>query len=283
MTQDASPTPSPRSEAPAYADVVDLDRYPIHNLASAGGQQLIADCRAQLAADGACTLPRFIRPEAVAEMVRLALELEHRAWSSNQDHTVYFTTPDPSHGANHPLARTVRSAKHGIAYDLIPGDAPVRRLYESDDLTHFIAAVLDKPVLYRSADPLDAMQMTVFREGDELGWHFDNSEFSTTVMYQPAESGGDFLYAPGLRSSDDENYEGVQRVLDGYDQEHLRVLPSEPGTLAFFRGQHAMHWVTPVEGTRPRINTVLTYGERPDMRLSDLTSTIFYGRTSSPA
>lgn len=267
---------------PAYADVVDLDRYPIHDLDGPAGRELVSRCREQLTAEGACTLPGFIRPEAVAEMVALALALRDKAWKSDQTHNVYFTEPETGREPDHPLAHLVRSSKNGIAYDHIPEDAPVRRLYESDDLTDFIAAVLEKPVLYRSADPLDAMQMTIFDTTDELGWHFDNSEFSVTIMYQPSETGGEFVYVPGLRSETDENYEGVRRVLRGEAQDELKVLPGEPGTLAFFRGHHALHWVTPIEGDTPRINTVLTYGERPDMRLSDLTSQLFYGRTSSP-
>ena len=35
-----------------------------------------------------------------------------------------------------------------------------------------------------------------------------------------------------------------------------------------------------IEGDTPRVNTVLTYGEVPDMKLNDLTSLLFYGRTS---
>jgi hypothetical protein len=57
-------------------------------------------------------------------------------------------------------------------------------------------------------------------------------------------------------------------------------LPGRPGTLAVFRGQHALHRVTPVAGPRPRINSVLTYGERPGMKLSELTQQLFYGRTA---
>jgi hypothetical protein len=57
-------------------------------------------------------------------------------------------------------------------------------------------------------------------------------------------------------------------------------LPSSPGTLAVFRGQHALHRVTPVSGTRPRINSVLTYGEHPGMKLNELTQKLFYGRTA---
>jgi alkylated DNA repair dioxygenase AlkB len=265
---------------PGYAGIVDLDAYPIHDLDSERGAQFVARCQAQLAEEGVCYLPGFIRPEAVAEMVRLAGELDEKAWKSDQTHTVYFEPVADDVPAEHPRARTVRSAKNGIAYDYIPPDAPLRRLYESDDLTRFIAAVLGKDVLHRSADPLDALQITTFRTGDELGWHFDRSEFSVTVMYQQAESGGEFVYVPGLRSDDDPNYPGVQAVLDG-DRGNLKVLPSAPGTLAFFHGHNALHWVTPIEGDTPRINSVLTYGEVPDMRLNDLTSQLFYGRTSS--
>ena len=155
----------------------------------------------------------------------------------------------------------------------------MRRLYESDALTRFIAAVLEKDVLYRSADPLDALQITRFHPGEELGWHFDNSEFSITVMYQQAEQGGNFEYVPALRSEHDDNYAAVQSVLQG-DASAVKVQPSAPGTLAFFRGSRALHRVTPVSGSKPRINSVLTYGERPDMKLNDLTSELFYGRTS---
>jgi hypothetical protein len=147
-------------------------------------------------------------------------------------------------------------------------------------MTAFMAAALGKDRLYRSADPLDALQITAFEPGDELGWHFDRSEFSVTVMYAPADSGGEFVYVPGLRSDQAPNYDEVAAVLAG-DQTRVRPMPSGPGTLAFFHGHNALHRVTPVTGHRARINSVLTYGEGPDMRLNDLTSKLFYGRTSS--
>lgn len=265
---------------PSYADVVDLDRYPIHDLDSERGQAFVTECRKELTERGACNLPGFITPDAVTEMVRLANELKAEAWTSSRPHNVYFTELDKTVPPEHPLAHKVRSVKHGIAYDLIPTDAPINRLYTSDDLTRFIAAVLEKPVLFRSADPLDALQVTHMGEGDELGWHFDRSEFSITVMYQPSEEGGEFYYHPGLRSDDDPNYDGITAVLQG-DETGQMLLPGAPGTLAFFHGHNALHHVTPVAGSTPRINTVLTYGEQPDMKLNDITSKLFYGRTSA--
>ena len=55
---------------------MDLDRYPIHDLKSAAGQALLADCRAQLAATGGANLPGFMPPEIAAALTAEALTLE---------------------------------------------------------------------------------------------------------------------------------------------------------------------------------------------------------------
>jgi hypothetical protein len=267
------------TQAPRYDDVVDLGRYPIDAPASPGYRALVQACRDQLRDTGAAQLPGFLTQAAVSEMLGLAGRLAGAAWASNQTHTAYFQPPDASAGPDHPRAVLLRSAKKAVAYDQIPAEAPIGRLYESDDLTRFIAAVLDKPVLYRSADPLDALEIAIFGAGDELGWHFDNSEFSVTVMYQQAEDGGHFDYRPWLRTGHEENYADVQEILRGSSDGVIR-LPAGPGTLAVFRGQHALHRVTPVSGPRPRINSVLTYGEHPGMKLNELTQRLFYGRTA---
>ena len=263
--------------APGYRDAVDLDRYPVNAPASPACRALVRACRDQLRSRGVAQLAGFLTPAAVSRMLALASQLTAAAWASDQAHTVYFEPADDSQGPDHPRALRQHSAKKAIGYDQIPAGAPIRRLYESDDLTAFIAAVLGKPVLYRSADPLDALEIAVFGDGDELGWHFDNSEFSVTVMYQQAAAGGHLDYYPRLRGEHDENYPGVQKILHGSPDGVLR-LPSSPGTLAVFRGQHALHRVTPVSGPRPRINSVLTYGERPGMKLAELTQKLFYGR-----
>jgi hypothetical protein len=266
-------------QATAYVDVVDLGRYPINDLSSTQGRNLIRACRQELARTGICQLAGFLTPAAIAAMTAQASRFAATAWTTDRTHTVYFEPPDHSAGADHPRALQQRSAKKALAYDQIPGTSPIRRLYESDDLTDFIAAILDRPVLYRSADPLDALEIALFEDGDELGWHFDRSDFSVTVMYQQAEAGGQFDYYPGLRTAHDENYPAVGKILHGGRDGVIR-LPASPGTLAVFRGQHALHRVTPVHGPRPRINSVLTYGERPGMKLNELTQKLFYGRTA---
>jgi hypothetical protein len=39
-------------------------------------------------------------------------------------------------------------------------------------------------------------------EGQELGWHFDNSEFAITLLLQAPQSGGQFEYVRDLRDAE---------------------------------------------------------------------------------
>ena len=54
----------------------------------------------------------------------------------------------------------------------------------------------------------------------------------------------------------------MREALDD-DGAGARILENAPGTLAFFRGRHSLHRVTPVVGSTPRLNSVLTYGADP--------------------
>jgi hypothetical protein len=263
-------------------DLVDLDRYPVHELDGAAGRALVKDCRAELERVGAVKLEGFVRAVAIADLTATATRLAPLGFANDDTHTVYFEDADESLPADDPRRRLVRSAQKAVAMDLLPEDFGVRRLYAWDGLTRFVAAALGKEQLYRSDDPLDGCNVTVYEEGDELGWHFDRSEFSVTLMIQPAERGGIFEYVPNTRTQDDQRYYTVASILAG-DRRDVLELASEPGTLAFFRGRYSLHRVTPVEGPRPRLNSVLTFASQPGHRLNPLTAKLFYGRDPSAA
>jgi hypothetical protein len=260
------------------ADIVDLDRYPIHRLGAAPAARLVAACGASLANTGVCELDGFLLPDAIQRTLDLTQALADRAWASNQGHNVYFEPIPDSAGPEDPLALVQYSAKRAIAYDLLPTDLPLRVLYESSEMTAFVAAALGRDEVFRSADPLDALEIAIFMPGDRLGWHFDNSEFSVTIMLQDADDGGQFDYVRDLRTDDDPNHKGVSRFLRGVAPVVPIRLDPAPGTLSLFHGRLALHRVTPLAGARSRINAVLTYGEDPGMQLTELTRRLFYGR-----
>jgi hypothetical protein len=261
------------------ADLVDLERYPIEDPTSPEGRKLVEFCRSELQTAGACRLHGFLRPEATETMAGEAAELAPLSYPNDDTHNVYFEDVDESLPEDDPRRMMEHTAQKAVAWDHIPQGASLRRFYEWDVLTDFIAAALGKEKLYRSADPLGACNITVFDEGDELGWHFDRSEFSVTLMLQKAEEGGTFEYVPNIRTPNDENYPAIRKLLLGSTQ-NVIPLPSEPGTLAFFHGRYAIHRVTPIKGSRRRMNAVLTYGEEPSMKLNEYTQQLFYGRTA---
>lgn len=263
------------------AGVVDLERYPIDDLDRGAGPILIEQCRRDLAGHGACSLPGFVLPDAVDRTVEVGDRLAHLAWHADQTHTAYFIEPDLEVDEKHPRRRSIRSSQWAIAYDLLPHDLPIRVMYESEPMLQFVAAVLGVERLYRSVDPLDALEISLFHEGDELGWHFDNSEFSVTLMLRPPNTGGEFEFHPAIRNDAHENFDTVRTAIDGSGPAST-VLQTAPGTLGIFKGRHALHRVTPVESGQARMNMVLTYGTEPDMHLSELTQKLFYGRRVEP-
>jgi hypothetical protein len=261
------------------ADLVDLDRYPIHELDGAAAQALVAECREGLSTEGAVRLDAFVREDAVDRMAEEARDVAAQGYPNDAAHNCYFDDEiDESLPEDHPRRIMVRSAQKAVAMDLLPEDFGPRRIYTSDEVLAFVMAALEKDVLYPSADPLDGVNMTVYEEGDELGWHFDQSEFSVTLMIQRSQAGGDFEYAPMVRTPDDERYDAVRAVLLG--ETPPKLLASEPGTLAFFRGRYSLHRVPPVVGSTPRMNSVLTYSVEPGHMLSPMAQRMYYGRTA---
>jgi hypothetical protein len=163
-----------------------------------------------------------------------------------------------------------------LANDAIPKTASIQRLYEWDTLTEFIRRVVGLEALYRVADPFLALNLTYLKAGDLQPWHYDHNEFTVTLLLQEAESGGAFEYVPRLRTAEDENFAAVKRLFAGA-RDQVRILPRQPGTLTIFKGRHAMHRVTEVQGNRPRISALLSYDSLPDRLADDETNAFIYG------
>jgi hypothetical protein len=256
--------------------IVDLDRYPLDRLGRPEGDALVDRCREMLDRTGACQLDGFVRPDAVAQLVTEADDLRSSSHRTDDTHNVYFEEIDDALPDDDVLRRLQRSAKFTAGYDRIPEGSPLRRVYETDEMTTFVGRALGIDELYRDADAAGALSYAIFERGDELGWHFDRSEFAVTLMLQPSPAGGAYEYVKDLRTVSDENHAGVSQVLDG-DRSGVVSLQNRPGTLSLFRGRYSMHRVTPNESDTPRINAVLAYARTRDHQLNAVTRELFYG------
>ncbi|MDH3742779.1 MAG: hypothetical protein OER56_14400 [Hyphomicrobiales bacterium] len=265
-------------KAPTLApqNMVDLDRYPMAELASPEAARFAQQCRKEYIDTGLCMLPSFILPEALEMLAQEANSLTGDAYFCKSTHNAYLTEEGEELDETDVRRRQEETYVGSVPYDKIPGDAALRALYEWDPLREFIGAVLNKPVLYRFADIMGACSINVFRDGGEHGWHFDESEFTITLMLQPPEHGGTFEYVPKVRGKADEQ-EIVGRILDG-DRDGVVELPFTAGTLLIFGGNQTIHRVTKVTGDRPRLVPVLCFAEDPSATNSPEVRQLFWGR-----
>ena len=243
-------------------DIVDLDRYPVHAAGTPAYRELAARAAAALQATGACELPGFLTPAGVERAVREAGSLAHLAYPSSSRATVYLGGPDESLGPDHARNIVMSSSVRVIASDDVPASDALHQLYAWEPLLQFLADVLGLPRLYRYADPLGALNVAVMGDGDALGWHFDQTDFVTSLALVPAEHGGDFEYHPLIRNEQDECFDAVGAVLRGERSDAVR-LPMTPGTFLLFMGRHSLHRVTPIRGARDRVVALLAYDRRP--------------------
>jgi hypothetical protein len=259
-------------------DLVDLDRYPLADLAGPAGRAVVNEARAQLAATGAAELPAFVNPRGVAALVADAQLLAPRAHHSGGLGTAYLEYPDFDLAEDHPRLHFAPYAVGAVGYDVIPRSSPLRQLYEWEAMLGLIAAILDRGPLYRYADPFGALNLAVMGEGDELQWHFDQTDFVVSLAIQSADRGGDFEVVPRIRSAADEHYPEVNRVLHG-DTAGVVTLAMTPGTLLIFEGRHSLHRVSPIAGSTLRHVGLLAYDTKVGTMGSDLLRMDRYGRT----
>jgi len=261
---------------PALADLVDLARYPIDRPEGPAGRALVEACRRDLAATGACNLQGFLRADALAAMAAEARTLVPLGHRKDGTRNAYFTADDPALPADDPRRAFFRIAMRQVAGDLFPADSLLARLYAMPQMTEFVRLALGLGTLYRHSDPFQDLNLIALGDGDEQPWHYDQNEFSVTLLLQAASEGGLFEYVPRLRTDADENLAAVRRVIDG-DRARVVTPQRSAGTLTLFKGIHALHRVSEARGPVPRITAILSYNEAPQVRIPDRINAMIYG------
>lgn len=270
-------TAEPADES--LAGVVDLRRYPLDDLDGQIARAVITAGRDGLRTKGMAALPGFLRADALPALVAEADGLAPLAHHSRVSGTAYLAPPDESFPADHPRRALWPTALGAVAYDRFPATSAIRRLYEWDPLRELVRRLLEVPVLHRYADPMGALNLAVMTEGDQLGWHFDQTDFVVSIALQSSEGGGEFECAELVREPDDEHYDRVAVVLAGDAEHRVRVVPMEPGTLLLFAGRCSLHRVSPVQGPRPRHVALLGYDTEPGTMSSEGLRKVRYGRS----
>lgn len=258
-------------------DLIDLTRYPISDLGSEVARTVIDNAQRQIAATGAAELPGFVTPDGVSRLVRDAESLAERAHPSGGLGTAWLEPLTEEWPESHPRRHRMKYSVRAVGYDVIPYSSPLRLIYELPELTAFVGAVLQRGQIYHYADPCGALNLAVMGEGDQLQWHYDQTDFVVSLAIQDADQGGDFEMVPKLRESNDEHYDRVARVFDG-DHSEVVTLAMTPGTLLIFEGRYSLHRVSPIEGSKLRHVGLFAYDTKPDTTSNEHLRQDRYGR-----
>lgn len=260
-------------------ECLDLDRHPLDRLDGTEGKRLVEECRVALQAEGMFDLPGLVHADALAQiMAEVAPVMASSAFTHARRHNIYFRPTVEGLPADHPALAPFETINHTVCADQIPGSL-LLAIYEWPPLARFLAAAMERQTLHPMADPLARANVMAYRAGEALNWHFDRSEFTTTLLLQAPDAGGEFEYRRDLRSETDPNYEGVARLVQGQDP-GIQVRPLAPGTLNVFRGRNTAHRVTPVRGPRERVIAVFSYYDRPGVMFTPEERVGFYGRAA---
>jgi hypothetical protein len=258
-------------------DILDLERYPLHKVGSTDWQVLVDRCKANLVTHGMFNLEGLVRPEALTKSIaELKPVMDTLSFTHTRDHNIYFLKTIPGLPEDHPALTRTKTINHTVCADQVP-QSVVMYIYEWAPLIMFLGATMEKDALYPMRDALARVNVMGYRDGEQLNWHFDRSEFTTTLLLQAPDEGGDFVYRSDLRTADDPNYDGVAKLLRGQDGE-VKTLKLSAGTLNVFKGKNTAHKVSTIKGNRERIIAVFSYYEKPGVIFTREEQIGFYGR-----
>ena len=239
--------------------IVDLEKYPIHDLSSSKIKKLIKKCKDDLDQFSCSTIPNFILPKSL-EIMKLELKNQiDKVFMSNKSINPYLNSQDDTLLSKEHPKRTFMERENGyLNSDLFEKNSEMKFLYEQEELLKFVSACLGIFPIYRWADPLACHAYNVMNPNGILPWHFDSCEFTLSIMIQKPDKGGIFEYCPFIREPGNEKFDEVKKVLDG-DRTQVRQLILEPGDLQIFKGRFTLHRVTKVEGKKPRYLCIPAY------------------------
>jgi hypothetical protein len=260
-------------------DILDLDRYPLDKVGTPQWLALVDRCKADLASNGMFNLEGLVRPEALRRCVDEIMPVMNTlSFTHTREHNIYFLKSIPGLPEDHPALTRTKTINHTVCADQI-SQTVVMYIYEWAPMVLFLQETMEQGALYPMRDALARVNVMAYRAGEALNWHFDRSVFTTTLLLQAPEKGGDFVYRTDLRSDTDPNYDGVARLLRGEDPE-VKMLKLAAGTLNVFRGRNTAHKVSTVEGNRERLIAVFSYYPRPGVVFTPEEQRGFYGRVA---
>ena len=258
-------------------ELINFEKYPIDQPDSEQYKLLMSECQERLVANNLINMEGFLTyagtAELLAEIDNKTSQTFHCVNHSRPDFTAAYEAKNGKQLANY-LGTTDRYA---LARHQLLG-SKLDELYQYEPLRNFVRDLLALDKIYLHEDPSNALVVQLYKTGGGIAWHFDQALFSTILNLCETEQGGTFECVPDLRTADDPCFDEVRDVLlnksDRVEQYHAKA-----GSFTIMLGRYTMHRVTEVLGETPRVSVVLSYEDKPGIKLDLATRKRFFGPT----
>jgi len=125
--------------------LIDLEKYPLHRLEGAAGQQLVAQCIDDLERKGMFTLKGFMQRSVIDEILPALLhKLEHESFCHSREHNIYFSDDVDDVAPNHPALARVNTINHTLCGDQLSDE--LLQIYRWPGLTEFLEEERYRPI-----------------------------------------------------------------------------------------------------------------------------------------
>ena len=238
--------------------VINLEVYPINQPHSDRYRDLVKFHQEQLLQNGVTTLPGLVTKEALDETVKEVEEKADTSFTMKTDHNIYLKESDKSLDTNHIRNKRLDTKVAALACDELSEQGPLKVIFRSESFLKFVQQILNLPSLHRNVDPVGAVFVNIYNDQFSHNWHFDESQWSTTILLQEAE-------------------DIAEKVISG-DEEHVNTLEFKPGTLNIFQGRRSLHSVTSCHGPVSRLLGVLHFSQKEGVRNSPGVQELFWGK-----
>lgn len=261
-------------------EIVNFSDYPITDLSQKKSIDLINDCRQQLKHKGYCILENFLTPQGLFNAKEESKKLAPEAYYATRRTNAFKTDDDPSLPLDHPVRFFMERTNAFVPQNRFKSDSLFLSLYHASIFQQFIAACLETKVIYEYDDPLAGMVLNILPPGCQHPWHYDENDFSIVLMVQPASNGGVFECARNIKTSTNENFRLVSKVLHE-EHEDIQKVNLRPGDLQIFYGKFSLHRVTKTIGDRERHTAIFSYTKKNNV-IGKITDTkLLFGQTTS--
>ncbi|UJR35049.1 hypothetical protein I4U23_027825 [Adineta vaga] len=235
--------------------------YPLDNRQSETYNQLVKNSREEFLSTGCLYLTNFLTQSTLSTILQ---EINSIVMHSSQTlFQSYVQHTENLYNISKNFNEIESSSKTIIAYDQIPTDSLLRKIYLSNSLIQFLTDVIEiYPQLYPSCDKLGALYINIYRQSNKLSWHTDHSHFFVNLLLQQASNNNEGIF----------EYK-TDKIISRND--------FQSGGLVLFNGRNYVHRVTEIHSSKlPRINAILTYDCTREHYLSDYVLQKFFGRTT---